>query len=179
MTVFVDQRARAIIEREAVERRLCETGGSLFGWEDDENVFVACASGPGPGAEHRPRSFAPAASAVGAVMERVRDVSHGRYAYIGSWHTHPRGTARPSGTDTSTARAMAGQADLMLPRPLLLILSTTGTARRVRLRELCAWRWEPETERLGRAPMEDVQLQERYCPAAELMFAASRRHRAG
>ncbi|MDQ2759167.1 MAG: Mov34/MPN/PAD-1 family protein [Actinomycetota bacterium] len=167
----MDRRIRAVIEHEAIERRLHETGGSLFGWEVDEHVFVACASGPGPGAKHRPRSFAPAPSAVAEVMERVRDVSHGRYGYVGSWHTHPCGAASPSGTDTGTAEAMAEQTDLMLPRPLLLILSTTGTARRVRLGELCAWRWQPG-KRLKLTPIEDMQLQERYCPAAELLFAA-------
>jgi len=170
-TVFVDRRARAIIEREAVRRRLRETGGSLFGWEADDGIFIACATGPGPGAKHGPRSFSPAPATVATAMARVLDVSEGRYGYLGSWHTHPLAAARPSATDSATAKAMAEQDDLLLPRPLLLILCTTGTKRSVRAGELAAWLWTTTSKRLERATVETIELTERYCPAAELLYA--------
>ncbi|MBV9818191.1 MAG: Mov34/MPN/PAD-1 family protein [Solirubrobacterales bacterium] len=172
--VFLDAGAHAVIEREALKRRVRETGGSLFGWEADDDVVVACATGPGPGAEHHPRSFRLAPAAVAAAMARVLEVSEGRYGYIGSWHTHPFGTARPSSVDSGTAKAMARQEDLVLPRPLLFIVSTTGTKRSVQVRELAAWLWMASQEKLAKVPVDVIELSERYCPAAELLYAGCR-----
>jgi integrative and conjugative element protein (TIGR02256 family) len=169
--VILDQRARAVIERDSLKRRLRETGGSLFGWEDEGTIHVACASGPGPGAKHGPRSFAPAPATVAAAMARVQSVSEGRYRYVGSWHTHPLSAARPSATDSATARAMAEQPDLLLPRPLVLIVATTGTKRHIRVGELAAWTWTARTGKLAKAEITTVEFPERYCPAAELLYA--------
>jgi integrative and conjugative element protein (TIGR02256 family) len=169
--VFLDARARAVIERQALKRRVRETGGSLFGWEADEGVYIACATGPGPGAEHHPRSFRPALATVAAAMACVLEVSEGRYGYLGSWHTHPFGTARPSSVDSTTASAMARQEDLLLPRPRLLIVSTTATKRSVQVRELAAWLWTESPERLAKVAVMMIELSERYCPAGELLYA--------
>jgi integrative and conjugative element protein (TIGR02256 family) len=168
--VALDRRARAVIESQAAKRRLLETGGAVFGWEAEEALVVACASGPGPRAKHRPRRFAPARATTHAVMERIHETSAGRYAYLGSWHTHPLAPAVPSSVDKGTAEAMAGQVDLLLPRPLLLIVSMTGTSRRVRAKEIRAWRWELKLKQLCEADVEDLDLAERYCPAAALLF---------
>jgi integrative and conjugative element protein (TIGR02256 family) len=172
VTILLDKRARAVIEREAVKRRLFETGGSIFGWTDADNVVVACASGPGPKAKHRPRTFEPAPGTTRAAMNRVEEASAGRYGYLGSWHTHPLGTPKPSGIDVGTAKAMAEQDDLLLPEPLLLILSTTGTRRRVEPAELLTWRWDASHRRLRQVTLEDCTLPERHCPPAELIFAS-------
>jgi integrative and conjugative element protein (TIGR02256 family) len=168
--VALDRRARSVIESQAATRRLFETGGAIFGWETEKELVVACAAGPGPGAKHRPRRFSPARATTRTAMERVRETSAGRYAYLGSWHTHPLAPAAPSSTDTGTAKAMAEQDDLLLPAPLLLIVSTTGTSRRVRAKELRAWRWEPKLKQLREVLVEDADLAERYCPAAALLF---------
>jgi hypothetical protein len=46
-TVQLDTRAWTVIERQAVRRRLLETGGSIFGWETSgesgDAVVIACA----------------------------------------------------------------------------------------------------------------------------------------
>lgn len=167
----IDVRARTVIERCAVNRRFLETGGSLFGWKDETGgIVVACATGPGPGAKHRPSRFAPARSTVQTTIDRVADASRGRYTFVGSWHTHPLARPLPSTVDQGTAFAMSEQEDLQLPRPLLLILSTTGSARNVTVREFLAWVWNPKTRTLDEASVSDIQLAERYCPCAEMLF---------
>lgn len=171
-SVRLDRRARVLIEREAVTRRLRETGGAIFGWESEGVIVVACASGPGPHAKHRLRSFEPAPGTTNAAMLAVAAASMGRYGYLGSWHTHPRAAPVPSSIDIGTAEAMAEQGDLRLPAPLLLIISTTGKSFHVEPRNLCAWRWDPVAKRLRRALVEDCDLAERHCPPAALLFAA-------
>jgi integrative and conjugative element protein (TIGR02256 family) len=168
--VLLDHRARAVIEHEAVKRRLFETGGGVFGWEDDEALVIACASGPGPGAKHRPRSFEPRRETTAAAMQAVREASDSRYGFLGSWHTHPLAAPVPSSIDTGTARLMAAQKNLRLASPLLLILATTGTKRRVRPGEMRAWRWETDNGRLLATELGDCELQERFCPPEELLF---------
>lgn len=163
-TVWLDARARAHIEREAVKRRLCETGGALFGWAAGGAVVVACASGPGSRAKHRPRGFEADRATTAAAMRAVELASERRYGYLGTWHTHPRGTPVPSALDSWTASELAGQADLLLPRPLLLILSTTWRARTVRVGETRAWRWDPPSACLRAAELLWCTLDERYCP---------------
>lgn len=169
-SALLDRRARAAIERCAVDRRLLETGGSLFGWTTESGVIIACASGPGKGAKHRPRSFEPAARAVQASVDRVADSSDGRYSYVGSWHTHPCGDAVPSPIDLGTARSMSQQADLKLRRPLFLIVATTGSSRRVELREIRAWIWSPEDQTMLETTLRPAHVAERLCPCESELF---------
>jgi integrative and conjugative element protein (TIGR02256 family) len=173
--VLLDRRALAVIEHEAVNRHLFETGGGVFGWEDDEALVIACASGPGRGAKHRPRSFEPRREATAAAMHAVQDASDGRYSFLGSWHTHPLAAPVPSSIDIGTARSMAAQTDLRLAAPLLLILATTGTKRRVRPGEMRAWRWDIDARRLTATNINNCELQERFCPPEELLFVNRQR----
>jgi integrative and conjugative element protein (TIGR02256 family) len=168
--VLLDARARDVMDREAVQRRLRESGGSLFGWENDDHIVIACASGPGPKARHRPRSFQPAPGTTASVMKAVAESSASRYGYLGSWHTHPLAAAVPSAIDRGTAEAMAAQTDLLLPEPLLLILSTTGTSRRVVPADLRAWRWQKDERVLREMPVGACQLTERFCPPRARLF---------
>ena len=171
---LLDSRARAVIEHEAVKRRLFETGGGLFGWEDDKTLVVACASGPGPRAKHRPRSFEPRRGTTAATMQAVQDASGGRYGFLGSWHTHPLAAPKPSSIDTGTAQAMATQEDLRVAAPLLLILATTGTRLRVEAAGLRAWRWEPVQGCLVAVELSECRLEERFCPPEEQLFVYRR-----
>jgi integrative and conjugative element protein (TIGR02256 family) len=168
VTVWLDSRARAHIEREAIGRRLRETGGALFGWEHDGELVIACASGPGRHAKHRPRRFEPNRRTTAVAMRAVAKSSEGRYGYIGSWHTHPCGAATPSRLDTRTARDLAEQEDLRVPRPLLLIVGTRCRSRPVRVREIRAWRWQPVRAVLEPVEVRSSELTERYCPAGML-----------
>jgi hypothetical protein len=59
---------------------------------------------------------------------------------------------------------MSAQADLILPRPLLLIQATRGYRATVKPDELVAWRWDDDANELQRTPIETADLEERYCP---------------
>jgi integrative and conjugative element protein (TIGR02256 family) len=163
--VWLERRARQTIRHEAVQRRFLETGGALFGYEAAGEVVVACAFGPGEHARHRPRSFEPDRNTTAALIASVREASEQRYRFLGSWHTHPREVAIPSGTDTRTAASMSAQTDLLLPCPLLLIQATRGYRATIKAGELVAWRWDDHTKDLRRTRIEAVDLEERYCPA--------------
>src|SRR4051794_14610406 len=93
--------AEAVIRAEARSRRFVETGGPLFGYTDpsSRDSVVAIACGPGPKARHRPRSLAPDPDATDAAIREVHARSRGSFSYIGEWHTHPGGAARPSRRD--------------------------------------------------------------------------------
>lgn len=156
------------MEREAIGRRLFETGGALFGWEHDGELVIACASGPGRYAKHRPRRFESHPPTTAAAMRAVAKSSEGRYGYIGSWHTHPCGAAAPSRLDSRTARDLAEQEDLRVPRPLLLIVATRCRSRPVRVREIRAWRWQPFRAVLEPVEVLSCELPERHCPIGKL-----------
>ena len=143
MTVWLAAAARAQIEREARRFRLRETGGPLFGFDDGEQIVIIGAGGPGRRATHRRRLFVPDREAVDRAITRVHAASEGRYAFLGSWHTHPLGRPAPSPTDIETARAVAADPTTDLPRPLVLIQATNPLRRTLRDRDLRAYRWTP------------------------------------
>src|SRR6266540_765253 len=77
-----------------------ETGGILLGSDDGTVIEVRQAGGPGPHADRRASGFR-------------RDLAHAQElalaawaadgsVWVGEWHTHPRGPARPSATDLAT-----------------------------------------------------------------------------
>jgi integrative and conjugative element protein (TIGR02256 family) len=144
MTTWLDRDARTRIEREARRHRLVETGGPLFGFDDEDldELVIVGAGGPGPRAKHRPRSFVPDRDAVDRAIARVHEASEGRYAFLGSWHTHPFGRAFPSGTDTRTATEIANDEGADLPRPLVLIQATRPLRKTLRDSDLHAFRWQ-------------------------------------
>jgi integrative and conjugative element protein (TIGR02256 family) len=163
VTAWLDSLALTVIESEARHRRFCETGGPLFGYEGDgDEIVIAVALGPGPSARHRPRSFRPDRNATGQAIAAVHERTSGRYRYIGSWHTHPLGRANPSGVDLATARDIASQEEVDLPRPLIVIQATRPSARGVRMGELQAYRWEPVACAMVSVPRCVTELDDRF-----------------
>ena len=171
--VLLDKRAEQLIGHEALKRRLLETGGAIFGWHDQpsDQLVIACASGPGPRATHRPTRFAPNPTTTAKAMHLVTTSSLGRYGFIGTWHTHPGGGASPSHLDSRAAEELAEQDDLLLPQPLLLIVSTR-IAKQPRVREIKAWRWDPSASKLIEAPMKRVHMDTDLWPADDLFCSA-------
>jgi len=158
MKAWLDVMAKDIIETEAKRRHFVETGGPLFGYfceEPDELVIVA-AFGPGPRAKHRPRSLVPDRAATELVITDVHERSQGRYRYIGSWHTHPFGLARPSAIDSTTAGDISAQESVALEQPLLLIQATRPTPRMVRIGRLRAFQWNATSRSLD--PVELLEV---------------------
>jgi integrative and conjugative element protein (TIGR02256 family) len=171
MTIWLDELAKAVIEEEARGRRFSETGGPIFGYTsaDDEDIVAAAVFGPGPKARHRPRSLVPDRAATEETILQVHKLSKGRYRYLGSWHTHPLGRPHPSSTDISTARDIASQEEVGVPRPVLLIQATRPARRSVGMGPLLAYRWNPESERMEELPMQVIELEQRFvtsCTAA-------------
>jgi integrative and conjugative element protein (TIGR02256 family) len=136
----------AIFRAEARKRRLVETGGPLFGYTDDGtgDTVVVVAYGPGPAARHRPRSFRPDRDATRAAIREVHKQSSGALAYIGDWHTHPGGSARPSGWDLRALATIASEPPVELPEPIAVIVPTLVLRRRVRVRDPAAFKWVPD-----------------------------------
>lgn len=107
-----------------VPPRPWEVGGWLLGyWTGDENnVFVTHATPPGPrgwpwgvrisGAGHR-QHFDAAWAASG------RHVT-----FLGDWHTHPGGPARPSSRDRAAMGKLAKDDDYGTPRPVIGVIET-------------------------------------------------------
>jgi integrative and conjugative element protein (TIGR02256 family) len=111
------------------------------------------AFGPGPDARHRPRSYRPDVAHTQRVLDRIYTESRGRYGYLGDWHTHPLGRARPSSRDISSVRAIAAQPEVELPAPVVLIQATAPATRHVSLRELGAFRLDSKTHKVVRAEL--------------------------
>jgi integrative and conjugative element protein (TIGR02256 family) len=173
--LWLDEHARALIEHEAAKHPRRETGGALFGYEQDDHLVVACAYGPGPRAKHRRASFEPHPATTSLLMDAVRGASEARYRYLGSWHTHPGGPARPSGQDIATTESVAHEPDVLLDRPLLLIQATRPRGRAAEMDDLRAWRWDPDATWVAPLPIELCRLSERYCPVVTMPSGRRRR----
>lgn len=124
--VLVPQAVLAEMRSEAQRRQPNESGGVLMGYADrtDPNLIrVTAQIGPGPNATHRPHRFEP--DTAWQCDEVARCYEHsGRIAtYLGDWHSHPRGSARPSRLDRKTARRISRSRDARLPQPLMMILA--------------------------------------------------------
>ena len=78
-----------------------ETGGLLFG-ELDETLGIAWitnVSGPPRDSAFSPEGFVCGTHGTRELCKDYRVRTHGIVRYIGTWHSHPVGTARPSHTD--------------------------------------------------------------------------------
>lgn len=166
--VWLDTRAGALIEHETRKRPGVESGGALFGFADGDDIVIAGAYGPGPRAKHRRTTFEPHPQTTALLMDGVREHSQARYRYLGSWHSHPGGPARPSGQDVATTEQVAAEQHVLLARPLMLIQSTRQHDRTVSVADLRAWQWQPDLQWLLPCDIEPIELAERYCPTVQI-----------
>lgn len=144
--VFLPPAVAGQLECEAESHAPAETGGMLLGYRGDEAphaIQVTCLVGPGPEAVHAPHRFEPDGEWQDARIARAYERSGRVVTYLGDWHSHPGGSARPSRTDRQTARRIARTHAARARRPLMLILwgrpgdwaLTAYQWRRRRLRE--------------------------------------------
>jgi integrative and conjugative element protein (TIGR02256 family) len=122
--------ARALAEMRAEARRgarvrggRVETGGMLLGAVDEgtQTVHVDVATGPSPDSRLSEHHFDHGTLGTQEIVEDSRATTGNRVGFIGMWHTHPHGVARPSPTDE------AGMAQIVSPdgtgrRALMFIL---------------------------------------------------------
>lgn len=174
-TIWLDNGARALIEHEACLRRRVESGGALFGWARDDDVVIACAYGPGPRARHRATTFEPHPATTDRLITAVHDATQGRYRYLGSWHSHPNGIARPSGTDVTTTAAVATRPEVRLASPVVVIQATRRTQTAAVPGDLRAWYWDVDQDWLLPATVQVVDLDTPACPIVPLPRSWGRR----
>lgn len=111
-----------------------ETGGALLGWHENGAYVIDRVLGPGPSAKHRFASFEPDAKWQASEGARIYHETDRTVAYVGDWHTHPRGHPYPSSQDRRTARLIAEDDDFRIERPLYAIAGRS-------LRDVAARRW--------------------------------------
>jgi integrative and conjugative element protein (TIGR02256 family) len=125
-TVWIPPRVGSELEGEADRCRPLETGGVLLGFEDaddDRQIQVVDAVGPGPGGTHRRDRFEPDAAWQRDRIAAIYRDSGRVVTYLGDWHSHPLGSGRPSRLDRKTAARIARCAEARVPQPVILILS--------------------------------------------------------
>jgi integrative and conjugative element protein (TIGR02256 family) len=118
---WFDSKALKSLIAEADRYPIRETGGALLGWHDGSDTVVATVIGPGPRAKHGLWSFEPDGPWQAHEGARIYAESNRTIAYVGDWHTHPRGAPRPSRTDSATMRSIANDPAFRRPEPLSLI----------------------------------------------------------
>jgi integrative and conjugative element protein (TIGR02256 family) len=138
-TVWLADQARHTITQHARRRRLRETGGALFGYENRGAWVIEQALGPGPRARHERFRLVGDHDYLQDAIDRELAASNGTRYYLGDWHTHPLGPARPSCRDHQTAAAIAANPNVGLRQPLVLIQSTVPWGRLVRPARLQAY----------------------------------------
>ena len=106
-----------------------ETGGMLLGAFDEAVgcVYIDTAAGPSPDSALSALFFAHGTQGTKELVEHHRVRSINRVGFVGMWHTHPYGPARPSRTDE------AGMGWIVSPsgtgrRALMLILGGDAPA---------------------------------------------------
>jgi integrative and conjugative element protein (TIGR02256 family) len=120
----VDRRVLAAVRTAARERAPHETGGMLVGWTVATGDVVACASiGPGPRAVFKPDRFEPDGRWQQKELTKIYAASGRTVTYVGDWHSHPRGSGRPSPTDVETAELVAATPESRAPAPVTLVLA--------------------------------------------------------
>lgn len=105
-----------------------ETGGMLIGYcstsaEKRVELVVTATIGAGPRARRRRLRFAPDGRWQQKQLESLYQRSGRVATYLGDWHSHPRGTPRPSLLDRRTYARVAAHPDAATSLPLMLILA--------------------------------------------------------
>jgi integrative and conjugative element protein (TIGR02256 family) len=122
--VWIPEKVFDQMKTEANRLFPCETGGVLIGYwtEDNSEVVVTRAIGPGPKAIHRRYSFIPDAEYHEKEIARYYKESGRLHTYLGDWHTHPQSIPYPSRKDRRTLKRIATHAEARADVPLMAIL---------------------------------------------------------
>lgn len=113
-----------------------ETGGILLGSDDGTVVEVRRAGGPGPHADRR-------ASGFRRDLAHAQELALAAWAadgslWVGEWHTHPAGPARPSATDLATYGGFLTDPTLRFRRFCAIIVTPANGVDWVWMR-MAAW----------------------------------------
>lgn len=132
LTIWLPANAQEEMVRQVTEAEPDETGGILLGYEapHDAAVVITHLIGPGPDARASRAGFEPDGQWQEKEVARIYEESGRHATYLGDWHSHPDGAARPSRKDQRTARSISGHAEARMPNPLMLIVATSGEQMR-------------------------------------------------
>lgn len=123
-TAWLERAAFLEMLDEAARQGRLETGGVLLGWRHRDAVVVTHTLGPGPRASHEQRAFSPDNAWQAAEIAHLYEESGRTLAYLGDWHTHPGGVARPSRRDETTLARIASTPDARCDDPVMMILGS-------------------------------------------------------
>ena len=114
-------------QSEEINGPLVETGGHLFGERNDAArvIWVSEVSGPPLDSKASPNGFVCGIEGVAEASRVKSRSSGGSIGFVGMWHTHPKGSPKPSDTDYRSMREIVDSPALSCPRSLLLIIGTT------------------------------------------------------
>jgi integrative and conjugative element protein (TIGR02256 family) len=107
-----------------------ETGGMLLGWRQERAIVVTAQIEAGPGARRGQQAFTPDGDWQQRRLEEAYEQSGRTVTYLGDWHSHPRGSGRPSPKDRETAVAVAGEPLARASMPVTMILGRRQPWRR-------------------------------------------------
>lgn len=102
-----------------------ETGGMLVGYRETDAAnadgVVTRLVGAGPNAVRERSRFVPDGQWQQVELARLYASSDRTTTYLGDWHSHPRGTARPSPADRKTYNRVSRDSDARCPHPIVVI----------------------------------------------------------
>ena len=113
----------------------CETGGLLFG-DFDETLGIAWitnVSGPPQDSTFSAQLFVCGTHGTSDLCQNYEDRTHGIVRYVGTWHTHPVGSAEPSAMD------YAGNRRHLRRNTFTRCTSTDGDCRTCQRRTAANW----------------------------------------
>ena len=115
-------------QSEEINGPLVETGGHIFGERNDAArvIWVSEVSGPPPDSKASPNGFVCGIEGVAKASKDKSRSSGGSIRFVGMWHTHPKGSPKPSYTDYQSMWEIVDSPSLSCPRSLLLIIGTSS-----------------------------------------------------
>jgi integrative and conjugative element protein (TIGR02256 family) len=101
-----------------------ETGGVLFGEVDEflKVMWIDEVSGPPPDSIASPAGFLCGTAGVREMHDEKKKRTNGSVAFVGMWHTHPKGLPNPSPTDLEAMQELLQEGSSFLGRPFLMLI---------------------------------------------------------
>jgi integrative and conjugative element protein (TIGR02256 family) len=132
-TIWLADQARDLIVVASEDAEPHETGGILLGYEvpADHAVVITHLIGPGPESKSSRSHFVPDGKWQEGEVARIYEASGRHTTYLGDWHSHPDGIARPSKKDERTARDIAKTLEARIRNPLMLIAASDKESWRI------------------------------------------------
>jgi integrative and conjugative element protein (TIGR02256 family) len=112
-----------------------ETGGMLVGYRSGEgpgaDAVVTHLIGSGPNARRERSRFTPDGRWQQRHLDELYASSGQTATYLGDWHTHPRGSVRPSRADRATYEKVAADPQARCPHPVIVIVALGAHETRI------------------------------------------------